>query len=330
MTSRKRPRKKKGSQNFEESQTPSVEERKKQYQKVIQDVMHSHPLPHHLVGMTPAIDKSDLGQIEFEFVVTDFDNPVSAEEIRQYDRTQLEKFLSAAGRNDILIGNHIERLVDEGIRGQLSKTFVLINNLGVASILLTGMFVADQPFKKAHVGISAAVINHLLSTYLLLKSGLYVDALICVRSAFENYWLLQYVGIDDQRADQWLSGKIISPSKVRKSLPESDLLTEIYSELSEAAHLTSSSTNLYGKSIGDRGGFFLGAAEPNENAVYVFMYLGVCILGMFDLISEWIEVHMGDYENDDLIVEFMNGCLEKSTELIVEATLAVEEFELTP
>jgi len=329
MAPRNRPHKKRDSLRSKESQKPNVEERQQRYQEVLQDVMHSRPLPHHRVDMTPALGISDLGQIEFEVVVSTFEDPVSAEEIRQYSRQRLKKLLGPKCPKDILMHQQIEKLVDKAVRGKLSNAVALIKKLGVASILLTGMFKDNQSYRKAYVGLSAAVVNHALSTYLLLKSGLYIDALICIRAAFENHWLLQYIGFDNMRADKWLSGKVIPPSEVRKGHPESDSLRAIYSELSEAAHLTSGSTQMYCKNIAELEGFFLGTAEPNLNSVYVFMYLGFCILSMFTLVSEWMEVHMEDYEHDDLIVEFMNDCLEKSSDLIIEAIMAVEEFEPT-
>lgn len=98
--------------------------------------------------------------------------------------------------------------------------------------------------RAALLALLSSVVQQVEAMRIILKRGLQPPFSVLNRSAFEAILLASYLSLNPEKAGEWLNGKHISMATVRKGLPYTDQLADIYGMLSETSHPNSASVRL--------------------------------------------------------------------------------------
>jgi hypothetical protein len=180
----------------------------------------------------------------------------------------------------------------EETRLLLGKELSLFNN---AMALLTGIIYTlygeysdNSDHEIAKITLIVTVFNHLRAAGKLLLCGYCVESLTLVRKIFEMLLLAEYFHYKPEKAKEWLNGKDIKPSEIRKALPAKEERNYIYGALCKSVHPNIKGTVLFAGNVGTSLHDFLpiGGACTEKSQKTASMILSQCAFYSIGLINE--------------------------------------------
>jgi|WetSurMetagenome_2_1015567.scaffolds.fasta_scaffold104361_2 hypothetical protein len=155
-------------------------------------------------------------------------------------------------------------------------------------------------------------LNHSLSAYKLIQSGLFIDAALCARNALETILLLDYFSLDSttNHFKEWYNGKEYKPYDVRKALKnmnsvkKREVIIELdssdfedyefaYKWFSQITHANYNSMNyIVEKEKGTKNNYmvFIGGSLKNKSA-FITAVFNVIINGLIDNIVYYFSIY---------------------------------------
>ena len=133
--------------------------------------------------------------------------------------------------------------------------------------------------------LATRFFNHILSSLILTLYGLYVDSVICSRTAIESLAAFKLICANPKKAELYSKGKFLLPIEVRKELENLGYTTEannirtIYKSDSELTHITRDHERFsmdYNHSTKD-GQLFVGGHFSKDDAEHMIKYLPTLI-----------------------------------------------------
>lgn len=134
--------------------------------------------------------------------------------------------------------------------------------------------------KNVKMILATRFINHLYSSFILIESGLFSDAITCERSAIEVLAAYKLLCAKPDLAEKYNSGKFLTPHEVRNKLEElgypeeKERIKGIYSSASGITHVNRDHERFsmeWGSK--DNGLLYIGGRFSERDASHMFEFL---------------------------------------------------------
>lgn len=154
---------------------------------------------------------------------------------------------------------------------------------------------------------ASRIFNDASGAFILLRSGLTVEASILVRSTFEATAQVAMLMDDHKAAEAWLKGATYSPGEVRKRLAAAETFRQLYKSLSAVAHPNVAASPMHSFNVADGYAIsFGGSYQPKR--------CGILLAVLVDVILIFLNEFYAHYRNR-LSIDFWPPILEISREV---------------